>query len=383
MNKIKHALAALLVVAAGFMPLAVRGAEVVKIESSLDVANVTQGHTQYVKSVSAIGNDVVKVQLYIHNTELDNSNKIATGIHAKVNIPQNVAGKTQTLTSTVRGTNTNTVNDSATITVPSDESFLTYVTGSASWRHNTGTNANPTYVDSPLGDEVVNGNGVDLGDLKPCHNFENYITVLVKIKAPILNVVKTVRIAGSGSGFVTNNEAKIGDTLQYEITVKNVGDVVAKHVVVADNMPAHMTYVPGTTYLMNSNTNQQNKLQPDGITTEGVLVDDLAPGASEKMYLKLKFDADAPCGDYKNVGWAQSNGSNQIYNLAITKLTGCVTTTIVTPTPTPTPTPTTTPTNLPQTGAEGMAGLAGLGTLGYATSAYLRSKKSLIAALKK
>ena len=59
------------------------------------------------------------------------------------------------------------------------------------------------------------------------------------------------------------------------------------------------------------------------------------------------------------------------------------------PTPTPTPVPTPTPTgqvlsaNLPATGPEtAFGGVAGLTAIGYASRAYLRSRKSVLDALR-
>src|SRR5690348_1594973 len=86
---------AILLLAIAF-PVASMAAPTVKLESSLGVANVTKGDTKYAHSVSASYDQVVKLQVYYHNTELPDSGKVAKDLTVKINIPSG-AGKTQTV----------------------------------------------------------------------------------------------------------------------------------------------------------------------------------------------------------------------------------------------------------------------------------------------
>ncbi len=384
MNKYKVALLALTTALIGLLPVTtIMAAADVRIESSLNVANVTAGNTQYVKSVDAKVDEVVKIQLYYHNMEQEDSGKIAKNVKAKISIPT-APGKAQVVSSQVGGDNTNVVNDTANINLSLPNARLEYVPGSAVWRHNIGTNTAVNYVNTPISDDVTKG-GVTLGDEKPCFNFESYVTVLVRVKADAVSIDKQVRVLGEKT-WTTENTAKAGDTVEYLITFKNQGNTTLNNVAVGDNMPAFVTYVSGSTMLKNGANPNGIKLNSDNITKGGIDVGNYTPGAVGYVWFQAKINDKLECGEnvFKNVGLVRPEGMNAFYNTAITKVNMVCDKT--TPTPTPTTTPTTTPQPqtpvLPEAGAEGLAGLAGLGTLGYATTAYLRSKKSLIAALK-
>ncbi len=164
-------------------------AATVSIEGTMGVANKTAGDTKYVKSVNAKYNDVVKVEVYYHNRELPDSGKIAQNVRVKVNIPS-TAGKTQTQTATIKGDNTNTVTAQTTVNLDRADAYLQYLPGSAVWRHNTGTNDKPNWVDTVVSDNIVtSGTGVVLEDEKPCYNYSATVTVLARVMVPGVNVL--------------------------------------------------------------------------------------------------------------------------------------------------------------------------------------------------
>jgi uncharacterized repeat protein (TIGR01451 family) len=358
------------------VPFASYAAQDVTLESSANVANVTAGDTQYVKSVNAKVDDVVKVEVYIHNTELPNSGRVANNVRANIVIPT-TAGTVQTIHSTVSADNSNTVSDTATVNLSLATANLDYIPGSATWTHNVGSNTNLVYQTDKIGDAVVSGGEV-LGNEAPCYNYESYVTVLVRVKASVVGITKTVKVVGSSAPYAATNSANPGDTLEYALVVKNYGNTVLKSVVVGDNLPPYMTYVPGSTLLVDSNTGANGKKLVDGITTGGVYTDDLAVGGSETVFLKTTIAKTISCGTHalQNVGIVKPSGVTQVYNVATTNLN--VACTPVTPT-----TPVTPGTPLPDTGAGALAGVGGIGSLAYAGRAYLRSKKSLVDALRK
>ena len=373
------------------MPLMSMAAQDVMIESNVNVANVTAGDTNYVKSVNAKTDEVVKISLYLHNKELPSSGKVANNVKAKITLPT-AAGQNQTISSVVSGDNTNVVSDSANINLALAGSTLEYIPGTAQWKHNVGTNDAVNYRTDAVSDSVVT-TGVNLGNQNACYNFESYLTIQVRVKTPVLGITKTVKVDGSTDKYVAENSAKPGDTLAYAIVVKNYGNTVLNGVAIGDNLPPYLQYVPGSTKLVNSNTGVAGKMLVDGITSGGVNVDALAPGVSQTVYLKAKVATSIPAGPHplKNVAVVKATGVTEVYNVATTNVNVAATPTPVpttTPKPTVTPTPTTTPvpvttTTLPETGAGAIAGMAGLGSVAYAGRAYLRSKKSLIDALRK
>jgi uncharacterized repeat protein (TIGR01451 family) len=372
MKKIMKKLA-LVLGAVGFaiMPLAARAANIA-IESTINVRNTTT-NTQYAKSTEAKVDEVVAIQVWYHNKEEADSGLVANNLKVKINLPT-TAGKSQTINSTVSADNTNTVTDNATVNLSLDRAFLEYIPGSAQWRHNAGTNENPNFVTTNISDDVVNG-GVVLENVQPCFNFEATVTILVRVKAPVVSITKQVRVLGE-KAWVTANTAKPGDTLEYLITFKNEGNTVLRNVVVGDNMPARVTYVNGTTMLKNGANPNGIKITSDNITKGGIDVGNYTPGAVGYVWFQAKIVSNLTPGNWKleNVAVVRPQGMNEFFNVATTTISIPVGGGQLPPTPQP----------LPVTGGEGAAaGLFGTGILGYATRGYWRSKRALLNALKR
>ncbi len=373
MNALRKFTAGLLSLAILAMPFQASAVENVRIESTVQVANVTAGDTQYADSVNAKVDEVVKVQVWYHNKENPDSGKIAQNLKVKIALPTN-PGKSQVVTSTVSADNSNTVVDTANVNLSLDQARLEYIPGSAKWRHNKGTNEQPNWVTENIDDSVVGAGGKVLENEKPCFNFEATVTVLARVKANSVSIVKQVRKAGE-TAWTTSNVANPGDTLEYMITVKNTGNTTLKHVIVGDNLPPHMTYVNGSTKLKNMLNPNGVAIKSDNVTKGGIDIGDYAPGSVAYVLFQVKVDSNLNpgCTDFKNVGVVRPEGMNEFYNVALTKV--CK--------DTPVTPPVTPPTTLPETGAElPVAGLAGMGGMSYAVSSYLKSKKGVKAALR-
>ncbi|MFO0955691.1 MAG: DUF11 domain-containing protein [Candidatus Saccharibacteria bacterium] len=365
------------------VPAAAAATGQVAIEARTAVANQTAGDTVYQKAVNAKTDEVVKVQVWYHNKEEANSNKVANNLKVKIDLPT-TTGKSQVVKGTVSADNSNTVVDTANVNLALDQSRLEYIPGSAQWRHNTGTNEAPNWVTEKISDQVV-GTGITLGNEKPCFNFEANVTVLARVKTPAVSITKQVRVLGE-KDWKTENTAKAGDTLEYLISFKNEGNTTLNNVIIADNMPANVTYVPGTTMIKNGANPNGTKINSDNITKGGVNVGNYTPGANGYVWFQAKIDSNLKPGNYtfKNVGIVKPEGMGEYFNAAQTKVSVAGPTTVPPTTPV-TPTTPTTPTTpaLPQTGVEaGAAGLMGTGALTYAGYFYRKSRKGLTEALK-
>lgn len=373
--KLRNLIAAVALVA---VPAVATAAGQVAIESRTAVANVTAGDTTYSKAVNAKTDEVVKVQIWYHNKEEANSGKVANNLKVKVDLPT-APGKAQKVTGTVSADNANTVVDTANVNLDLDQSRLEYIPGSAVWRHNKGTNEAPNWVTEKISDQVV-GTGIVLENAQPCFNFEANVTVLARVKTDAVSITKQVRIAGE-KNWVTENTAKAGDTLEYQITFKNEGNTRLDNVVIGDNMPANLTYVKGSTKLKNGANPNGIAIPNDNIINGGINVGNYEPGAVGYVLIQAKINPTLNPGksEFKNVALVKANNT-VIYNTAITRVT--VPGTPVPPTTPVTPTTPTQPT-LPQTGVEaGLAGLMGTGGLTYAGYFYRKSRKGLTDALK-
>lgn len=293
-------------------------AAAVNIEGSMGVANVTAGDTKYSHAVNATYNQVVKLQVYYHNTELPDSGKVAQNLRVKVNIPS-TPGKTQTQTATISGDNTNTVTDSTTVNLDRADAYLQYLPGSAVWRHNTGTNASPTWTDTVLSDSVVtSGAGLVLENEKPCYNYSATVTVLARVMIPGVSITKQVRAKGT-TAWSTSMTAQPSQNVEYLITYKNTGNTAHNNVVIGDKLPSNVTYVTGTTKLANSNY-PSGKTVVDTVTTTGLDIGNYSPGSNAFVIFEAKLPAldKLACGAnlLRNMATAQPSGMNYYYNTA-------------------------------------------------------------------
>jgi len=300
------------------LPLSTLAAPTVRLDGTMGVANVTAGDTTYKEAVNASYDQVVKVQMYYHNRENPESGKIANDLRLKFEVPS-TAGATQVIRGTLSSPDSNTVNDSVTVNLDRADAYMEYIPGSAKWKHNAGTNENVNIVETTLSDEVVyGGTGLVLEDAKPCFNFDATVTILVRIHVPGIKIDKKTRVKGQTT-WVTSNTAKPGDTVEYLLTYQNAGNTVHNNVLIRDNLPPKITYVPGSSKLTNANG---NRTVADGVTTTGVIVGNYGPGANAHVTFEAKIpEADKlTCGvtEFRNVGVARPEGMNEFYNTAIT-----------------------------------------------------------------
>ncbi|QQS69438.1 DUF11 domain-containing protein [Candidatus Saccharibacteria bacterium] len=291
----------------------------VSIEGTMGVANKTAGDTTYSKSINAKYNDVVKVEVYYHNRELPDSGKIAQNLRVKINIPS-TPGTAQTQTATISGDNTNTVTATTSVTLDRADAYLQYLPGSAVWRHNTGTNDAPNWVDTVISDGVVtSGTGVVLENEKPCYNFSATVTVLARVMVPGVSVDKYVRAKGS-TEWVRSMAGQPGQTVQYQIAYKNTGNTTQSDVAFRDQLPAGVTYVPGSAKLKNTNFPNGTAISDSIVASNGVIVGTYLPGGAGYVM----FEAVLPtvdklaCGSnlLRNLAFVQPKGMNYYYNTA-------------------------------------------------------------------
>ncbi len=314
-------------------PAVMVAADAVHLEGAIGVANVTTGETVYTGNTNASFDQVVKYQVYYHNTELPDSGKIAQNLRVKIALP-NAPGQTQTTTATISADNTNTVTDSATVNLNRADAYLQYVPGSAVWRHNTGTNDAPVWTEAKVSDDVVNsGAGLVLENEKPCYNFAATVTVLARVIVPSVEITKQVRIKGS-TQWEKSITANAGQSVEYLIGYKNAGNVQQNKVVIADKLPTNVTYVGGTTQVKNAYWNGVYTTVPDGVTSGGINIGNYTPGSNAYV----KFEATLPASDkltcgvnlLTNKATAQPEGMNYYYSTAdVTVTKDCTTPTPV------------------------------------------------------
>jgi uncharacterized repeat protein (TIGR01451 family) len=361
--------------------------ETVHIESKLLVANATRGDIEYKDTTTAKVDEVVKFEIWYHNTENPDSGKNATNLNVKINIPTTKT-TTHTATSTVGGSNTNSVTDTATVTTQIPTT-LSYIPGTAVRRHNVGTNAAPNWVTEKISDSVVSS-GFTLPSMNPCNNFQESIYVQARVNASVISIVKNVKKEGSDK-WLTEMEAKPGETLAFLITVKNEGNTNLSNVTVRDSFPPDLEFVKGSAKLFNVNYPNGFQLS-DNIINGGANLGNYTPGSNAQVRLNAKVPTGCVKEDitHRNVGIVKSDQTGEFSNVAIVRVR-CEKEVVpppitppVTPPETPVTTVSTAPVTLPVSGpAETATAVLALSSIGGTLATWKKTKNGLKKAIKK
>lgn len=365
-------------------PFSTIAQEQVQIEASIQVANVSQnqGNIMYHNQVNAGYDEVVQFQIFYHNMELEDSGKIAQNLRVKVDLPTS-PGKTQTIGAVITADNSNTVSDSATVNLSRDDARLEFIPGTVKWRHNAGTNANQNWVTQNLPDSVVTGDGFTvIEDAQPCENFAATITFQARVMVPSLKIEKKISTPGSAAGWQEHINVEPGTKVKYLLTITNNGNTTLRNVGVSDKLPEHVSYVPNTTMLTNSNHPNGVSLSSNQIVAGGVNIGDMGPGSNAHLTFEAivgEATEGTVCAigkTLKNVGVASANEVSPRTDDAL------VSAKVKCEVPPEKPPVTPPAEQLPVTGPEAaVAGLLGSGGMGYAIRTYLRSRKDLTSAL--
>ncbi|MBI5221150.1 MAG: hypothetical protein HY978_04970 [Candidatus Liptonbacteria bacterium] len=119
-----------------------------------------------------------------------------------------------------------------------------------------------------------------------------------------LQVTKMVRnLATNQSVFATTADAQGGDTLEYEIRVRNT-DVAPGSVALRDALPLGLTYLAGTTQVANAPA-------PDGLTTNDFPIGTLGPNQEVVVRFRAQVAADIDSGSITNQVTAKMNSGSQ------------------------------------------------------------------------
>ncbi len=283
------------------------------LDGSLAVANTTTGGTYQEDSVQAKVDDVVKLELAYHNTEPPNSGTDAYNVLARIGLPQNT-GTSLVAEGFVRGSNTNALTDTASV-LTEIPATLSYVPGSAKWRHNIGTNDQPNWVTETISDNIVTI-GVNLGTVKPCWNMQGTITVLVRVNGSVIDVQK--QVAHLGGQWQEQIEVEPGDRVAYMIGFTNQGNVNITNTIIGDNLPGYMSYVAGSTKLYNANYPNGTDM-PDGITTGGIRIGTYTVGSNGYVVFQADISNNVPagCHSLRNVGIVDSDQTPETWDFAV------------------------------------------------------------------
>ena len=313
------------------------------------------------------------IRMYIHNNNPKGVNAVAKDVTAQVDLP-NMVSKEARVTGYINASNATPSRywDSLNLKSADGRAFyLDYIEGSALYENNifkSGTTLSDNLVSTgvKLGYDKLDGN------MPGCYEYAGYVTLQVKPVFENTSIMKQVRKQGE-KDWKESVDAKVGDTVEYQIHYKNLNASKVENVMIKDSLPTNMEYVKGTTKLYRSDLRDGAVNNEDSLLTNGVNIGNYnLRGDGFIRFLAKVVDKNLVCGNNRLINWAKAsaNGFAVQDNADVYVKKECE--------PTPTPTPTPTPKELPKTGPETVAtGIIGLGSVVTTAGYYIASRKQL------
>lgn len=264
----------------------------------------------------------VEMHILVHNNANPVLNDSGEGVAKDVNVRAELpAGSAQSQQATAYISASNAtptqIYDTLDLTGANSGFFeLEYIPGSAKmFNHENGQT-------TAISDSLVT-TGVNLPDQKGCVNYIREITFRVKVKMPRYQIQKAVRLKGEdNSKWRDAANAKIGDTVEWEIWFKNSGQTVLEDVTIVDDLPPYLTVVPGSIKLYkgpNSMTVPDDAIQKNGRQIN-VNTGDYNPGNDAYIRFATTIDNNEviACGIHElgNVAYATPKGYKHINDSA-------------------------------------------------------------------
>lgn len=242
------------------------------------------------------------VRMYVHNNAASNLDLVAHDVKAMFNLPT-TTGKSIQVDGFLSSSNASPekIYDSATFT--SNEDFnLAYVSNSLKYENNYFGASGTT-----LSESIFTSAGVALGydaldgDIPGCFQYAGYVTFDVTPQfAEVLDSEFTMSKMVSKHGenkWVESYTAQPGETVDFLIQYKNVGEIQHDDVTIRDTLPEGLAYVTGSTTYGNSIHPSGTKAS-DNITGTGINIGSYAPGANAWVIFSAKVANvdDLDCG---------------------------------------------------------------------------------------
>lgn len=263
------------------------------------------------------------VRMYVHNNAADNLNLVAENVRASASVPT-TTGKSVSISGFVNSSNANPTQVWDDVTLNAGQDFnLAYVPGSATF-HNNSVGKAPQGVALP--DSIVTSAGALLGydkldgKIPGCYQYSGYVYFKVKpqFATPTtdFSISKQVRKDGATDGFKESTAVNPGDTVNYRVEVKNTGTAALNNIVLKDQLPQGVSFVPGSAKILNGNNQSGAVLAGgDNIVTSGVNIGSYAAGTNAFVVFNAKVadNAQLPtCGPITltNTASAQPEGQN-------------------------------------------------------------------------
>lgn len=244
------------------------------------------------------------------NDEAHGFKGIANNAQMRIAMPGNLkAGERTGMTGYVTADNAvpQSVYDNTFMTATTDV-VLRYVPGSATIS-SRGAVSGQKLPDSLFSTGALLGYDSLNGKLPGCNEYAGYVTFQFTADAPNFTIKKQVSKKGA-SDWQDKIVAKVGEEVDYLISYQNTGSTQQNDVLIQDQLPAGVTYVPGSTNLANS-AHPSGIKTDDGVTVDGLNVGAYAPQGTAYVKLSAKVGEELQkCGVNELVNTATAITAN-------------------------------------------------------------------------
>lgn len=287
------------------------------------------GAPSFASSVTDVQDgEEVTVQMYVHNDAASNLSLVANNTQVRVALPTG-SNQSPNLTGYISADNANPTSVFSTMSIAgTNNGFmeLAYVPGSASFKNNVGTFVLPDTIVT-TGAQI--GYGAMNGALPGCAEYSGWVTMRVKVNMPHYVIQKSARLAGEGADkWRESVNAKIGDTVEWRIEVRNIGSTTLNNIIVVDELPPYMTAEAGTVILINNTYPLASPYvypsgaiqQKDGKVYVNVNAGSYAPNSNGfiRFSSKIVSNPAIACGNQRltNKSWATPEGYGAVSSYA-------------------------------------------------------------------
>ena len=136
-----------------------------------------------------------------------------------------------------------------------------------------------------------------------------------KADEEILFTIQTsVRLVGdTDKTWKESVDAKVGDRVEFQIVYKNTSDARQENVIIDDQLPANLRYVPGSTWLLNGNFPKGTDILEDDVVKTGLLIGNYTPGSNAiiRFYADV-VDDNFTCGKFILRNWGRSSVNGKV-----------------------------------------------------------------------
>jgi uncharacterized repeat protein (TIGR01451 family) len=275
----------------------------------------------YRDSVDVNGKSEVLVRVYVHNNADPSKNGtsllgagVATNAKVKVTLPT-TNGRSAVANAFISADNAapKEVFDSMDFVTSGASGFsLEYEKGSAKIYNNASLTGRPV-DDSIVTTGAAIGYDKNDGRVPGCFQYASYITLKLKVHASQVTIAKTVGVPGSGKLQQELAGEKAGDTVSWIVAYKNESAAQVNNAIIRDQLPAHLTVVPGSVKMYDGNYPTGLALSDTGLfTTGGVNIGSIAGGGGSgyiKYQTTIKTDLSCGANPMTNNVWIKADNS--------------------------------------------------------------------------